>query len=115
MKNLKQIVVLVLLAFFSIGIASAQNVELSGSQTRGTGSNAKLECVGITITKAMTVKSVTGDNEGFWIVQDTKTIKTYYKLNDPSVIGLVLSPGKYYIYPNLKQNQQKATIVLTLK
>ncbi len=42
-------------------------------------------------------------------------VKKYWNTNDPSVVGLTLVPGTYYIYPNLKPNQTKATITIKLK
>ncbi len=87
---------------------------LYGEQLRGTGStnNAKTLCKGITLTSTKTIAKITGDNAGFWIMKSGTVIKRYYKKNDPSAINFQLEPGTYYVYPNLKERQNKATVTL---
>jgi len=107
--------VFVFFVFLSTSI-SAQQVKLSGSQTKGSaGSNAQLSCTPVTITKTMQIFSISGDNAGFWITNGSSIIATYYNSNDQSAIGRTLNPGTYYVYPNLKKNQNNATVTLHLK
>ena len=106
----------ILFVLFGTGFISAQTYTLSGSQTKGAGTaNAKLECKAVKITKQVKITSVIGDNSGFWLSKGSSVIAKYWKSNDSSAIGFVLKPGIYYVYPNLKQNQQKATVTLKLK
>lgn len=120
MKKLGKFFLSLSLVLFLAGVwgmseASAQ-VKLHGSQIKGTaGSNAQLKCQPITIQRPMKVVSVTGNNKGFWIVKGTTTIKRYWNQNDRAVVGLVLKPGKYYIYPNLKRGQTRADVTLNLQ
>lgn len=110
----------VISVFLFLGLLStsmfAQQVKLSGTQTKGSaGSNAQLSCTPVTISKTMQIFSVSGDNAGFWITNGTYVIASYYNSNDQSAIGRNLAPGTYYVYPNLKRNQYKASVTLHLK
>lgn len=116
MKKVTAIFVAMIFFVFLSSEIISQTVELSGSQTRGTaGKNASLSCVPVTINKTMKISEVSGDNAGFWIIKGSVAIAYYYKPNDPAAVGLELKPGTYYVYPNLKQNQNTAKVKLTLK
>lgn len=116
MKKLFFLIATLSLMLFLSSSIFAQEVKLSGTQTKGSaGSNAKLNCTPVTITKTMQIFSVSGDNEGFWITNGSNVIANYYNSNDPSAIGKKLNPGTYYVYPNLKKNQNQASVTLHLK
>lgn len=116
-KFLKSLFILGLVLGFSIGMTNAQTYTISGSQTRGSGAgnNAKLNCQPVQITKNVKIVSVSGDNAGFWISKGSVVIKRYWNTNDKSAIGVSLSPGTYYVYPNLKNNQNHATVTIKLE
>lgn len=89
---------------------------MNGTQTRGNaGSNASLNCTGVTISTTMKIVEIKGENAGFWITNGASTIQTYWKKNDPSAIGYQLNPGTYYVYPNLPANLNNASVSLVLK
>ena len=115
MKTAKLLMVSVLFLLFA-GTTTAQTYTLSGFQTKGSaGNNAKLECKAVTIQKTVKIVSISGDNAGFWITKGGGTVAKYWKTNDPSAKGLTLKPGTYYIYPNLKKNQHKASVTIKLQ
>ncbi len=115
MKNtLLKAVLLALFLVTPMYMASAET--LSGTQTSGSaGSNAKLQCTAITISKPMTISAVSGNNAGFWVVKGNTTVAQYYKPNDTSAIGTTLQPGTYTVYPNLPKGSSSASVTLTLK
>lgn len=116
MKNFKLFITTSFILLFFVSFGYSQTYTLSGSQTKGVaGSNAKLECNPVKITKNVKIISISGSNNGFWISKDGVTVKTFWKPNDPSAKGLLLKPGNYWIYPNLKQNQSKATVTIKLQ
>jgi hypothetical protein len=95
-------------------VAAAESI--TGTQTRGSaGQSATLTCSPVTINSPRVVSSISGSNEGFWIVQGSATVARFYKQNDPAARGLTLQPGTYYVYPNLKSGQQKATVTVVIR
>lgn len=110
-----RILVLTLVIASFCTVAEAQ-VTLTGIQYKGSFSrNAKLECKGIVLKNTSKVISVTGDNWGFWIRSERGKMWRYWEANDKSVIGLILPPGKYYVYPNLPKDRKKGSVNLTFK
>ncbi len=91
---------------------------LSGSQIAGTigGKNAELLSKNVTLKQSCMIKGIEGNNDGFWIVDDKRgnIIKEYYKSNDKSAIGYTLKPGKYRVYPRLREKQKEASVTITL-
>ena len=114
-KNIKSTVIFMMFLFIgSYGFAQAYTI--AGSQTKGTavGNNAQLSCQAVVITKTVKVYEVSGDNAGFWINKNGTVIQKYWETNDKRAVGLVLTPGTYYVYPNLKKGQTTAKVVLKL-
>ena len=103
------------LAFTISAIAQSDYVKVYGEQTRGTaGSNAKLTCSGITLTSKGTISLVEGSNNGFWITKSNGVKVADFK-NMDDAMGYKLNKGTYYVYPNLKKNQNKATITVYIE
>lgn len=115
MKRLiNRLALITLVGFLGIQMSAAETI--SGSQTRGSaGQNATLHCNPVTIKSAKSITSISGSNQGFWIQKSTAIIARYYKENDPSAKGKKLQPGTYYVYPNLKSGQKKATVTVVIK
>ena len=93
-----------------------QNNEIffSGEQIKlKADTNNQLICKSLKIEKAVKVIKVEGDCNGYWIQKDNITVHKFSK--PEKSIGLVLKPGKYTVYPELKPKQKKAKITLTLK
>ena len=119
MKILKKLLltfsIFSLIMMFSFDATQAQTFTISGKQVKGSpGKNAQLTCQAVKITKKVKITSISGNNAGFWISNGSYTIKKYWKSNDATAKGLVLNPGTYYVYPNLKNGQASATVVLKL-
>ncbi len=114
MKQLVKMSLVIVFMLAGTGFVSAQYT-IQGSQTKGrAGVNAKLQCKAVVINKTVKVTAVSGNNNGFWIT-DGRSKYNYWKPNDRSAIGLVLKPGTYYAYPNLKPNANRATVVIHLR
>ncbi len=115
MQKLIRMSLVVVLLLATTGIVSAQYT-IKGTQTKGSvGHNAKLDCDGVYVKKTVKIKSVSGDNAGFWIVDDNGKSYNFWNSNDKSAIGLVLKPGKYYAYPMIRQKAQKGTVIIRLE
>ncbi len=100
-----------LFLFLSLDAYSQQTVY--GEQTKGTaGKNAELSCEGITLSSNATIIKVTGSNKGFWIADSYGVlVQNFDSMED--AIGYQLKRGTYYVYPNLKSNQNKASVKVT--
>lgn len=110
---MKHILLTVLfVAFAGFGL-QAQTVKISGEQSRGNGSNAKLTSVAVTINKTMKIDKIEGNCAGFWIQQGSVITHKFYDNTSP--VGTTLKAGTYTIYPNLKDKQNKADVTITLK
>lgn len=107
--------ILLIIGLFAIAaLVSAQNVTLSGTQTRGSaGKNAELKSNPVKITKTMKITAVSGECEGFWIVKDNIKVHTFWDNKKP--VGTKLKPGTYYVYPNLKKNLNTGSVTLSLQ
>lgn len=113
-------IVLTLLAVISFCMVAEAQVTLTGKQYKGRpGKNAELICKPIVIKEAMRIVKITGDNRGFRITKGTGKTWQYWKSNDKSAIGLVLQPGRYFVYPNLprygKNYANVGTVTLTFR
>lgn len=116
MKTILKFAALITALLLIAGTAGAQSYTLQGSQTRGTpGKNAKLECTSVKISETVKITAVSGDNSGFWISNGSKTVASFWQPNDPEAKGTILQPGTYYVYPNLRKNQNHATVTLKLE
>lgn len=114
MKTLKQTLItcsILLFLFLSTDAFSQQTVY--GEQIKGTaGKNAELNCDGISFTSAAVITKVAGSNNGFWIVDSYNVIVRNFDSMEEA-LGYKLNKGTYYIYPNLKSDQNKATVKVT--
>jgi len=123
MLKFKRLFLLTILIFIFIGLASndsnAQDTyTLVGYQQAGSGpgDNATLECDGMEVYRTLEVIGIYGDNGGFWITDGTGAVLArYWYPNDESALGLQFSPGTYYIFPNLSQDQTSASIKLVFQ
>ncbi len=115
MKTLIKTSLIIVLMLAGTGIISAQYT-IRGEQTRGEpGKNAELKCSNVSVNKTVTIKSVSGNNAGFWIVDNKGKVYNFWQPNDNSALGLKLPPGAYKAYPNLKQNNNKASVIIYLE
>ncbi|NTW32585.1 MAG: hypothetical protein HGB12_08180 [Bacteroidetes bacterium] len=116
-KNMKISAIVIIQILFLSLYGFSQTQTLSGKQTQGVANkNGELICVPLVLAQAATITAVSGNNDGFWIEKEgyAKPIYNYYTPNDPKVITVILKPGKYWIYPNIKKEMKEATVVLTL-
>jgi len=112
-KRILTLFALIMLA----NLGAFAQIEFYGEQTRGTDKNAELTCKALIITEQVEITKIEGDNAGFWIENKSATVQSFFKDEGeffPEAIGYILEPGKYWIYPNLKDEQKKATIKITL-
>jgi len=92
----------------------SQAIVLKGTQTVNADKNSQvLTCVPIKITKSMKITAVDGNCLGFWIQKGSVTVHKYTNLED--AVGTVLTPGTYYVYPNIKKGLKKADVSVTIK
>ncbi len=92
---------------------SAQKIILEGKQTiNKKTSTPVLACVPVKLIKTMKIVKVSGNCKDFWIQKGSKTVYKFNNFKDP--IGKILSPGIYYIYPNIKPHTQKADVSIIL-
>jgi len=116
-KSLKISAIIIIQVLFLTVFGFSQTQSLTGKQTKGVANkNAELKCVPVTFTQAVKITAVSGTNEGFWIEMEgyTKPIYNFYTANDPKAINVILKPGKYWVYPNIKTGSNEATVVLTI-
>ena len=111
----KRVVLLsfVLVAAVLATAAFAGNVKGWGEQVRGSaGSNAQLRGDPFTIPGGVvgTISTVACDGDGFWIDGAARLVfNTASQAN-----GARLKAGTYYVYPNLKQGQSRASVTITV-
>ena len=58
------------------------------------------------------ISKIEGENDGFWITGQQGTLQSFYKDTGaggfmPNAVGYTLAPGKYWVYPNLKDAAEK--------
>lgn len=109
---------LLLISFFVLWIATAaaQQVVISGSQQRFPGRNAELSSQKVKIKKTMTIVSVTGNNNGFWITKNGKSEKAFWtEKQTTDAIGYKLTKGEYQVFPNIKSDDNSASVTIKLQ
>lgn len=111
---MKQTIIFLIVILINVVSTSAQTVVLVGKQAIDLEKNTPaLSCTPIKITKSMKISKAEGNCSSFWIQKGSETIHRFSKFSD--AVGTVLTPGTYYVYPNIKKGEQKADISLTLK
>nr|WP_321500725.1 hypothetical protein [uncultured Dethiosulfovibrio sp.] len=94
-------------------LAMAATVTGWGEQVKGgAGMNAQLKGEPFTVPKGKTgvISNVKCDGDGFWIEGSLR--RTFNPAQ--SANGFRLSAGTYYVYPNLKHNQSRAKVSLSV-
>lgn len=115
MMRIKLIVLLLLLIPF-YGIAQGDDQKqlvVKGKQIRTEEGDIRLKCNAIELKHKASIVEVSGENAGFWISGKKGKIKEYKDKSMAS--GFALSPGIYWVYPHLRQNQNKAIVVVKFK
>lgn len=114
MKTLtKTLITCSILLFLFLSTDAYSQQTIYGEQTKGTaGKNAVLNCDGISLSSTATITKVTGSNDGFWIADSYGVLVQNFDSMEEA-IGYQLKRGTYYVYPNLKSNQNKASVKVT--
>jgi hypothetical protein len=96
-------------------ISFSQEIILSGTQTKtDEQEDTSLNSKAVKLEKSYEVTEIWGENLGFWISGSNGYTKNFYYSNDDSVIGLILKPGTYRIYPNFKSGKKEASVSVKL-
>ncbi len=102
-----------LVLVIAVTAASAASVKGWGEQVRGSaGMNAQLRGDPFTVPNGVvgTISSVNCDGNGFWIQGSAHLV-----FNSASQAnGAKLKAGTYYVYPNLNQGQNRASVSVTV-
>ena len=110
-----KICITAILLFFAT-ISHAQILTVIGYQERIPDNNAELRCKAITLKKTMTIISVEGTHNGFWIMRNNKPEKAFWGIkHSEKAIGEKLKTGTYLFYPNLQPNSDSAYVEIKLK
>jgi len=110
---MKRTIIFLIVILVNIVVISAQNIVLVGEQAIDSEKDTPvLSCTPIKITKSMKITTVEGNCNGFWIQKGSETTHKFVNLKDP--VGTILTPGTYYVYPNLKKEAKKADVSVTL-
>ena len=113
---MKKLLLLVSFFVFWVTTAAAQQIVISGTQQRILGSNAELSSEKVKISKTMTIVSVTGNNNGFWIVKNGKSEKAFWtEKQTTDAVGYKLTKGEYQVFPNIKSDEKSASVTIKLQ
>jgi hypothetical protein len=104
----------VTILILSFAIYQTQDMTITGKQAKETSrGKPKQSCTPVKISAKMMVSEVDGKCKGFWIQKGSETV---YKFdNKEDAIGTTLTPGIYYVYPYLEDDENKATVTITIK
>ena len=81
-----------------------------GSRSGAPGRNAELKGSPLVVPEGVTgLTKVECDGNGFWIQGPLS--ETFIPAS--KAVGVVLSQGEYYVYPNLKPKQARASVTVT--
>lgn len=93
--------------------SSAEVASISGSQkSGGVGFQAELHCNTVTLRQSSTITKVDGYNGGFWITQSGGLYRQFDQNSVNTAIGLVLPPGDYCAFPNIKWERRDSPNVI---
>lgn len=106
----------IILFLIPLAAMAQKRITVSGYQERIPNSNAELRCDGVRITRTMEIDSISGYHNGFWITKSGRIEKAYWTLrHSDSCIGYQLTPGFYYVYPNVILPSDTAEVTLWLR
>lgn len=106
---------LILAALICFAISASAQVVISGTQKRHIGQNAELVSQKVKINRTMTIVSVTGHHNGFWITKNGKSEKAFWtEKTAADAVGYKLIKGEYQVYPNIRQGENEANVTLKL-
>ena len=112
---MKAFLTLLFLLFLG-NVVDAQSITISGTQKRVQGGNAQLESKTVSISKTLTIISVTGNHNGFWIVKNGKSAKAFWnEKQSVDAVGYKLTKGDYQVYPNIKTGENQADVTIKLQ
>ena len=113
---MKKLLLLISFFVFWVTTAAAQQIVISGTQQRIPGRNAELSSLKVKISKTMTIVSVTGNNNGFWIMKNGKSEKAFWTEKQTSdAVGYKLTKGEYQVFPNIKNDENSASVTIKLQ
>ena len=100
---------LIFLMLFSQAVA---DVTVSGTQTRGRGSDGKLRSTAVTLRNGGTVVRAADSGGGFWLESDTGQVMRF---NDAGqAVGVSIPPGTWRAYPNLYRGHDEASVSVVI-
>ena len=86
--------------------------QLSGSQTRGQGTNGQLKSNPLVMPRSGTIVGVTCNGDGFWIENNNGRVQRF---NRGGGNGTILGAGTYRAYPNLLARQNRADLSIDIQ
>jgi len=95
-----------LVCFFALTQLVFADVTISGTQTRGRGTNGELKCKGESLQKGGVIVRAEDAGAGLWLQSDGGHLLRFNRAAD--AIGTTLAPGTWYVYPNLNKNNDRA-------
>ena len=108
---------LLLLVFADV--FAQKTLTITGRQFKQKDRDAVLECGGLKISQTMLIDSVLCDCDGFWIMKGKKGDKPvtafWAERFLPRAKNYELKPETYFIYPNLKEDNDSAYVTLRLR
>jgi hypothetical protein len=93
--------------------AWAGQLELSGKQTRGHGTNGTIKCDGVNLPAGGRIVSVSDEGEGFWLNGPSGNILKFPR--GTKAAGTFLSAGKWYAYPYMPNSRDTVDVVVTIR
>lgn len=96
-----------------LGGEALGDVTISGTQTRGLGTDGKLRCTAVGLPKGGTIIQVLGAEAGFWLESDAAQVLRFDRAD--GALGVPLPAGSWCAYPNLYQGKVEASVAVVVR
>jgi len=106
-------VVMGIVSLLGLAIPAWADVTLSGSQTRGMGTDGKLRSSGVNLPQGGVVVSASDAGAGLWLQGPNGQILRFTPAS--RAVGAQLSAGMWYAYPNLPTKANTANCAVTIQ
>lgn len=94
-------------------VSAWADLTLSGSQTRGMGTDGKLRCSGLQLPQGGVILSASDAGAGLWLQGPNGQVLRFTPAS--KAVGAQLSAGVWYVYPNLPAKENTAGASVTIQ
>lgn len=96
-----------------LGGQAFADTTISGTQTRGRGTNGTLHCTSVRLPRGGNIVDVIGAQAGFWLQSNVAGVLRFESA--AKAVGSFVPAGTWCAYPNLDRSQDEASVAVVVR